>query len=399
MEPPMSDVSPPVRESFLLPPDHVLRRIQHVALIAGLIALGLCGVGACLSPAQFLRSYLVAYLFWFGIALGCMAILMIHHIAGGAWGAVIRRLLESGTRTLPLMALLFLPLALGLRSLYEWARPEAVAQDAILQHNSLYLNVPFFLARAAFYFAVWLIIALFLNRWSLDQDSTTDPAVGRRLELLSRGGLLAVGLTMTFASIDWVMSLDPRWYSTIYGILVMGGQVLGAMAFVIPMTALLARGPLSRVVTAQQFHDLGKLMLAFLMLWAYFAFSQFLIIWSANLPEEIPWYLRRMSAGWQAMSVGLILFHFILPFLVLLSRDVKRRAGTLAAVALFVLLLRFIDVFWLVTPAFSPAAFAVHWMDIVTPVGVGGIWLWVFVWQLQGRPLIAINDPSLPQPV
>ncbi len=393
----MSDTGPAMHEPFFLPADHVLRRIQRAALTAGIIALAGCGLGAVASPAQFLRSYLVAYLFWFGIALGCMAILMIHHIAGGAWGAVIRRVLESGTRTLPLMALLFLPLALGLSSLYEWARPEAVAHDPILQHNRVYLNVPFFLVRAAFYFTVWLTIAVFLNRWSLDQDRTTDPAVGRRLELLSRGGLLAIGLTMTFASIDWVMSLDPRWYSTIYGILVMGGQVLAAMAFVIPIMALLARGPLSGIVTAEQFHDLGKLMLAFVMLWAYFSFSQFLIIWSANLPEEIPWYLRRMSAGWQAMSVGIILFHFILPFLVLLSRDVKRDAGALAGVALFILFLRFVDVFWLVTPAFSPTAFAVHWMDLVTPVAVGGIWLWVFVWQLQGRPLLAINDPSLPQ--
>ncbi len=385
------------QEVFLLSPDHVLRRVQRAGLSAGVVALGLCGAGALTSPAQFLRSYLVAYLFWFGIALGCLVILMIHHIAGGAWGAVIRRVLESGTRTLPLMALLFLPLAFGLGSLYEWARPEAVAHDALLQHNRPYLNVPFFLGRTVFYFVVWLTIARFLNRWSIEQDAAADPAVGRRLDLLSRGGLVAVGFTMTFASIDWVMSLEPHWYSTIYGILILGGQMLGAMAFVIPTTATLSRGPLARVISAEQFHDLGKLMLAFVMLWAYFAFSQFLIIWSANLPEEIPWYLRRMSGGWQAVGVGIILFHFVLPFLVLLSRDVKRRAGALAGVALFVLLVRLVDVFWLVSPAFSPAAFAVHWMDIVTPVGVGGIWLWVFVWQLQRRPLLALNDPSLPQ--
>ena len=384
--------------ALLLPPDHVLHRVQRGALAAGLVALGLCAVGAVISPAQFLRSYLVAYLFWFGIALGCLAILMINHIAGGAWGAAIRRVLESGTRTLPLLAVLFLPLALGLGSLYEWAQPDAVARDPLLQHKAAYLNVPFFLARVVFYFAVWLTIAGFLNRWSLEQDSTDDPAVGRRLELLSRGGLVAVGLTMTFASIDWVMWLEPHWYSTIYGILIMGGQVLAAMAFVIPIAALLARRePLAGIITAEQFHDLGKLMLAFVMLWAYFAFSQFLIIWSANLPEEIPWYLHRLHGGWQAIGVALIVFHFALPFLVLLSRDVKRHAAAVASVALFVMFVRFIDLFWMVTPAFSPAVFAVHWMDIVAPVGVGGIWLWVFVWQLKGRSLVAVNDPSLPR--
>ena len=218
--------------------------------------------------------------------------------------------------------------------------------------------------------------------------------------MLSRGGLVAVGLTMTFASIDWVMSLEPHWYSTIYGILIMGGQVLAAMAFVIPIAALLARRePLAGIITAEQFHDLGKLMLAFVMLWAYFAFSQFLIIWSANLPEEIPWYLHRLHGGWQALGVALIVFHFALPFLVLLSRDVKRHAAAVASVALFVMFVRFIDLFWMVAPAFSPAAFEVHWMDVVAPVGVGGIWLWVFVWQLKGRSLVAVNDPSLPRRV
>jgi hypothetical protein len=251
-----------------------------------------------------------------------------------------------------------------------------------------------------FYFAVWLTIAVFLNRWSLQQDGSHDPAITYRMELLSRGGLVAVGLTMSFAAIDWVMSLEPHWHSSIYGFLIIGGQVLAAMAFVIPMAALLAqREPLARVIGAQQFHDLGKLMLAFVMLWAYFSLSQFLIIWSANLPEEIPWYLRRMRGGWQIIGVAIILFHFVLPFLLLLSREVKRSAGTLALVALFVLFIRFVDLFWLVTPAFSPTALRVHWLDVVAPVGVGGVWLWVFVWQLQGRPVVAVNDPSLPQQV
>jgi hypothetical protein len=319
-------------------------------------------------------------------------------VTGGAWGAVVRRVLESATRTLPLMALLFVPLALGLPRLYVWARPEAVAHDALLQHTSVYLNVPFFLVRAAFYFVVWITLATFLNRWSLEQDARPDPRVDRRLEMLSRAGLMLYGLTETFAAIDWAMSLDPHWSSTIYGILLMGGQGLSTFAFVIPVLALIARRPpLSRIISPDQFHDLGKLMLAFVMLWAYFSFSQFLIMWSGNLPEEIPWYLRRMQGGWFWVGILLMLSHFILPFVVLLSRDVKRRPGTLAVVAGGLIAARFLDVFWLVRPQPGSTGLALHWLDFVTPFAIGGIWLWVFVWQLGTRPLVPLNDASLPE--
>jgi hypothetical protein len=386
--------------AVLLGPDHVLNRVQGGALIAGVVSLGICAAGGLASPAQFFRSYLVAYMFFFGIGIGSMAILMIHHITGGAWGAVIRRLLESSTRTLPLMVVLFLPLVFGMHQLYEWTHPEIVAHDPTLQHKAPYLNIPFFLVRAVSYFGVWLLLMRYLNRWSLEQDATLDPSPARRLELLSRGGLLLIGLTMSFAAIDWLMSLEPHWFSTIYGILIMGGQVLTAMAFVIPLAALLAddeRGPLAHVISKEQFHDLGKLLLAFVMLWTYFALSQFLIIWSANLPEEIPWYLRRLRGGWQWLGIIIILGHFVLPFLLLLSRDIKRRARTLAVVAVLVIVARLIDLYWMITPAFYPNGITVHWMDLLTVVGVGGVWLWFFVWQLKARSLVAIHDPSLPE--
>jgi hypothetical protein len=390
----------PTTAAVHLAADHVLHRIQRGGLIAGVGSLGLCAGGALVSPAQFFRSYLVAYMFFFGIGLGSMAILMIHHITGGAWGAVIRRLLECGTRTLPLMAVLFLPLLLGMHDLYEWTHADAVAHSAALQHKALYLNIPFFVGRAALYFLVWLLLMHYLNRWSLEQDATLDAAPTQRMELLSRGGLLLIGLTMTFAAIDWLMSIEPEWFSTIYGILVMGGQVLSAMAFVIPLAALLSTdetGPLAHVISQDQFHDLGKLLLAFVMVWTYFALSQFLITWSANLPEEIPWYLKRLHGSWQWLGMAIILCHFILPFVLLLSRDIKRRARTLATVALLVIVARFADLFWMVMPAFYPAGIAVHWMDLLTIVGVGGIWLWFFVWQLKGRSLVALHDPSLPE--
>jgi len=380
-----------------LPPDHPLQRVRQRALAVGIAGGVVCLFGAFLAPEQFLRSYLVAWVFWVGVALGCLAILMINYITGGAWGAVIRRPLESGTRTLPLMALLFLPIAFGLHVLYEWARPEAVAHDPILQHKSLYLNVPFFLVRTIIYFGAWITVSRLLNRWSLEQDRTSDEGPAYRLEQLSRGGLLLLGLTMTFAAVDWMMSLEPHWYSTIYGVIFMGGSVLAAFAVVIPVTAAIAaRPPFTDIIRPSQFHDLGKLLLAFLMLWAYFCLSQFLIIWAGNLPEEIPWYLRRLEGGWQYIALVLVAFHFALPFAILLSRDVKRKASALATVACALVVLRFTDLFWTVAPAFHPEHLAIHWLDVAAALGVGGLWLAVFVRSLEGRPLVPLNDPSLP---
>jgi hypothetical protein len=369
--------------------------LQRRARAAAVVGLAGCVVGGYLAPTQCLRSYLVAYLLCVQISLGCLAILMINYLTGGAWGASIRRLLESGVRTLPLLALLFLPLAFGVDRLYAWAAPGAAA-DEVLRGKSLYLNVPFFLARAVFYFGAWLAVARPLLRWSLEQDGTTDPAPGRRLELLSRGGLVLMGLTMTFAAVDWMMSLEPHWFSTIYGVLFMGGSVLAAFAFVIPVAAYLAReGPLAGVVGPEAFHDLGKLLLAFVMLWAYFAFSQFLVIWAGNLPEEVPWYLARLRGGWQWVALAVVLLHFALPFVVLLSRSAKRRGSTLAGVAMVLVALRFVDLFWMVQPAFHPGRLVVHWLDAAALVGVGGLWTAVFARGLAGHPLVPRNDPSL----
>jgi len=386
-------MSEPVRFSgFDLAPDHVLHRVQSASLVVGGIGLIGCLVGLFAGRQQFLEAYLVAYLFFTGLALGSMAILMIQYITGGAWGAVIRRLLESATRTLPLMAVLFLPIALGVADIYEWAQPEHVAHDPALQHKSLYLNVPFFLARAVVYFAAWLSTAYFLNRWSLQQDAGADPRLTRRLEMMSRGGLLLYALTMSFAAVDWGMSLEPHWFSTIYGVMFMGGQGLSTFAFVIPVAALLAeRPPFSRIISPEQFHDLGKLMLAFVMLWAYFALSQYLIIWSANLPEEIPWYLHRTKGGWQWVALVLILVHFVMPFLVLLSRDIKRHARAVAIGA------RFVDLFWLLRPAVEHEGFAMHWQDPAAVAAIGGMWMWLFIAQLKTRPMLPLNDPAIPR--
>ncbi len=365
-----------------------LARFERRALIAGAAALALCVPGMLADPAQMLRSYLVAYLFWMGIALGCFALLMLHHMVGGGWGAVIRRLLESGTRTLPLMALLLAPVLLNLPKLYLWARPEVVSHDEVLLHKTAYLNVPFFLGRTAFYFAVWLALAWLLNRWSAEQDRAGIAAARSRLQAISAPGLLLFGLTVTFASIDWVMSLEPHWYSTIYGVIFMVGSALSTLAFVVIMLMLLStRRPMSDTLRASHFHDLGNLMLAFVMLWAYTSLSQFLIIWMGNLPEETPWYLTRLNGGWGWVAAALVLFHFALPFLLLLARENKRRVRVLAGLAVAMLAIRLADIFWVVAPAFHEEHLKVHWLDLIAPVGVGGLWFAYFLRQLRSRPL------------
>jgi hypothetical protein len=381
------------------------RRVQARSLMIGAAALAVSIAGGTLQgdATQFFRSYLLAFSLWMGITLGCLAILMLQHLTGGRWALLIRRPLEAVSRLLPLMALLFVPLLFVLPKLYEWAVPAAVEHDAVLRHKSAYLNPQWFMARAALYFAVWIVVAFLLNRWSAAQDHEFDPVRVRRTRSLSGPGLVLWGLTVSFAAIDWLMSLDPHWYSSIYGMLIMGGQCLGAIAFMIAMLVLLAKyRPMSELVHADQLHDLGKLMLAFVMIWAYLSFSQFLIIWSANLPEEIPWYLRRMQGGWQYLWLLIIVFHFALPFLLLLSRDLKRAARPLAVLASLVIVMRFFDLLMLIAPNPLPGrenGVGFNWLDIGLTLGIGGIWLAAFFWQLRSRPIVPLREPLLEEMV
>jgi hypothetical protein len=385
-------------ESSYQPPA-ALTRVRTIALGVGLGGIGLCLAGYFSSHEQFFKSYLLAYVFWIGIALGSLALSMVHHLSGGAWGVVIRRVLEAASRTLPFMAILFLPIAFGVHELYLWANPAEVAKDAILQHKAPYLNVSFFFVRAAIYFVVWSLLAFLLSKWSLDQEQG-ESGQSLRMQRLSGGGLLLYAVTILFMSIDWIMSLDPHWFSTIYGILFMGGQGLSALAFTIAVIVLLSRHePMSRVIAPAHLHDLGKLLLAFVMLWAYFSFSQFLIIWSANLPEEIPWYLKRWGGGWQWVGLALIFGHFVLPFVLLLSRDLKRNGRTLVGVAVVVIVMRLVDLFWQIGPMHGADHFGLHWMDVAAPVALGGLWLAIFVWQLQSRALLPLGEPYLAEAI
>jgi hypothetical protein len=376
--------------------------VQRTALIVGVVGLVLCAVGFAGSRVDFFRAYLLGYLFWVGLSVGSLAVMMIGHLSGGAWNVVSRRVLEAASRTLPFMAILFVPIALGLHDLYLWADPGVVAGDAILLHKQPYLNVPFFLVRAVLYFVIWSAMAWLMSRWSLQQEREGEHGQSLWMQRLSGGGLVVYAVTVLFMSVDWVMSLDPHWYSTIWGMLFMVGQGLSAFAFTIAVIVVLSRvEPMSRVVSAKHLHDLGMLMLAFVMLWAYLSFSQLILIWSANLPEEIPYYLRRMQGGWNWLGLALIFLHFALPFTLLLSRDLKRDGRRLIGVAVLVIVMRFVDLFWQMGPlehagtaeAMSPLH--VHWLDIVAPIALGGVWIALFVWQLRSRPLLPLGEPYL----
>jgi hypothetical protein len=365
------------------------------SLVVGIVGLLLSVVAFLIDREQFFRSYLFAFLYWTGMALGCLAILLLHHVVGGKWGRMIRRLCEAGARTLPFMGLLLIPILLNITTLYPWTRPEA-AHDANIQSKAAYLNVPFFIGRAICYFAVWSLYAYMLSKWSNALDRTNDERLIAKMRAMSAPGLVVFTLTTTFAFVDWIMSLEPHWFSTIYGVMFMVGEMLESFAFVIALMIILSRkAPLKEYVTPQHFHDLGNLMFAFMVLWAYLSFSQFLIIWAGNLPEEIPWYISRLRGGWGWVALSLVVFHFAVPFGLLLMRGVKRRADRLLRVCLLLIAVRLVDVYWITEPAFYGQRLRIHWMDFITPIAVGGLWLAMFFWQLKERSLVPVGDPRL----
>jgi hypothetical protein len=367
---------------------------QRRCFIAGAVLAAVSLVGLFTNATQFFQSYLMAYMFVLGITLGCLAAGMTHQLSGGAWGVVIRRPIGAASRVLPVMTVLFVPIALGMTHLYTWTHADIVARDPVLQHKHLYLNTPFWLIRAAIYFIVWNAVTYFLNAWSLEQDRTGDPTIARRMQKMSAGGLVAYGLTITFASFDWLMSLEPHWFSTIYGALILAGQALSGLAFLIAVLVWLSRRPpLDRIVVPGHLHDLGNLLLAFVMLWAYFSISQYLIIWAGNLPGEISWYQHRVDSSWSYVGMALIVFHFAVPFVLLLSRQMKREASLALKLVSGMLVARVVDLFWLIAPTFH-AGFWVSWLDVVLPLALGLIWLGCFIRQLRGRAILPVHDPQ-----
>jgi hypothetical protein len=387
-----------VENQYSLAPDlmGVLKKYQGIAAIVGLIGIAVLLAGFfVVSPEQFLRSYLVGFLFWNGMALGCLVLVMIQFMTGGAWGMMARRTFEAGSRVLPLMAVLVIPIYLGATKLFPWTFPEAM-HDKVLQDKAFWLNLPGFYLRAPIYYIIWGVLMFLLNKWSLEQDKTGDIKLAIRLERLSGAGIVIFVFTMTAAAIDWLMSLSPHWFSTIYGLLVIVGQVLSALALSVAAFVLMSNyAPLKNLITKRHLHDLGKLMLALTMLWAYLSFSQLILIWSGNLPEEITYYIDRLNGGWEYVGAGLLMFHFTFPFLMLLSQKLKRNPRTISRIAMYIIVIRLIDIIWLVEPNFGHQKLNIHWLDIVAPIGIGGIWLAYFFFNLRQRPILPVNAPDL----
>jgi hypothetical protein len=383
-----------------------LNRFRTVALGAGGVALIIWAIGTYFNVEQGLRSWLLGFIFWGGISIGSLGILMLQYLTGGAWGVVIRRILEACSRTLLIAAVLFLPLLFGVSYLYEWTH--LPPSDHAIHERGWYLTVWGWSLRVVIYFAVFGVIAYLLNKWGGEQDKTTNYEDAEkylgRATAFSGPTIVFFVLTVTFAAVDWVMTLDPHWFSTMWGLMFLIGWALSCLTFTVTVLAYLSdKAPMNRVVGRRHFHDVGKLMLAFVMVWAYFNLSQFLIIWSGNIPEETGWYITRMSMGWGIVGWLLVLFHFAAPFLILLRQDLKRNARYLATIAVFILVMRLVDMFYLISP--NPRisthgkslelALSFSWMDIVAPIAVGGIWLWYFFGQLAKRPLVPVMDPFL----
>jgi hypothetical protein len=370
-------------------------RGQMRATLLGALGLALLLLFGLFShPTQLFRSYLFAYIFWALVPLGCMGILMLHHMTGGWWGYPLRRILEAGTRTLPLVFVLFLPILAVMTRLYPWAQPDLVANDPILQYKRPYLNPAFFTVRAFVYFAVWILLASLLNKWSSEQDSTGDPRLKEKMTSLSAPGFILWGVMLTLAVIDWVMSLEPHWFSTMYGLLFMVTSGLVGMSFsVMVLRRLSDQEPLKDCVEPKRFLDIGNLMLAMVMLWTYMAFSQLLIIWSGNLKNEITWYRERVFGRWAPIAVFLLIFHFFFPFFLLLQRGVKRRLHVLSMVAALLFFMTLVDMYWIVVPAYEVFAPRVHALDLLAIIGIGGVWVGGYLWQLKKRPLLPLHDP------
>ena len=372
---------------FAVPPD--TPRWQSRSLIVGLAGAVFCVIAAFVNLQDFLRGYLIGYMFWTGLMLGCLALLMVQYLSGGFWGLSIRRVLEAGAKNWVLMFLLFIPILVLRTHLYDW-----MTNPKMTSENYWYLTTGKWIFRWIFFFVIWGLLTVGLCKRGDRQDAPmTRPYP--RFAGLAGIGLVLYSLTASFAAVDWVMSLDPHWGSTIYGLIFLAGQGLSALCFsIIMLTVLIHYSPYREIIKPTQFHDLGKLTLAFVMLFAYFSFSQWLIIWSGNLPDEISWYLHRIRGGWGYVILAIVAFHFALPFALLLSRERKRAGRRLIGLAIFIMVMRLVDIYWYVIPNFRDAKLFSIWY-FAGPIGIGGFWLATFFYNFRQRPLLPLYEPQI----
>src|ERR671918_422827 len=387
-------------EQATIPPGHSWNRIPMIGGVAALLGAVACAILGAANPKQFFFSWLVSFLFFLSLALGGLFFVLIQYAAQGGWGIVLRRIAETIFATIPVMAALFLPVLLGLHDLYEWTHAEAVANDALLRWKAPYLNVPFFLIRAALYFGCWSFIALMYYRGSRRQDATGDPGVTARLRRLAGPAIIVLALTQTFASIDWIMSLTPHWYSTIFGVYFFAGSFVGFIALLSVVAVAMRRaGLLDTVITAEHLHDIGKLLFGFTVFWTYIAFSQFLLVWYANLPEETIWFKARLEGAWKTVSLFLMAGHFGVPFFYLMGRDVKRGGLTLAVGGAWLLTMHFVDLYWQVMPTLHPEGIRPSVLDVAALVAIGGCFVAAASWLIRRQALVPLRDPRLPQSI
>jgi hypothetical protein len=417
-----------------IPKDSIWRKMPLIGGVVGLVGLGgAVALGQSDWP-QFLHSYLVAFMFFFAWMLGGIFFVLIHFAAKAGWSVTVRRMAENVAKTAPLFALLFIPIFLGKESLFPWLDHAHAADDPVLQAKAWYLNPGFFTGRAAAFFLIWIGLATVFGGLSRKQDETGDPQITRRMQNLAPVGLMLFALSLTFAAFDWLMSLDPHWFSTIFGVYYFAGTVLCIYAVLILATmALKKTGQLGEAVTTEHFHDMGKMLFAFTVFWTYIAFSQYMLIWYANIPEETAWYHMRLQGSWKTLSIVLSLGHFVVPFFFLMSRHIKRRNLTLAVGAIWMLLMHLLDMFYLVMPGFQnghgggghgaeagahgaeaaahgaehaaeAVAHAAHvasvhvgLIDLLTVIGIGGLWVAAFSWILGRQALVPTKDPRLPE--
>jgi hypothetical protein len=383
-------------EQVTIPPGHSWNRLPIIGIAVAVLGAVACAILGPMNPKQFFFSWLVSFLFFVSLAVGGLFFVLIQYASHGGWWIVVRRVGETIFATIPVMGVLFLPLLLGLGSLYSWAVPGAAEHDALLQWKAPFLNVPFFVIRAVLYFGIWSFIALFYYRVSRGQDATGDPTVPARLRRLSGPAMIVLALTVTLASVDWIVSLTPRWYSTMFGVYFFSGAFVGYIALLsVVVVAMRAAGLLEMAITAEHLHDIGKLLFAFMVFWAYIAFSQFFLIWYGNLPEETIWYKARIEGSWMQVSLFLMAGHFAVPFFYLMGRTVKRHAATLAVGGAWMLAMHYLDLYWQVMPTLHPEGFRPSLLDVAAFVTIGGCFVAASAWLMRRQALIPVRDPRL----
>jgi hypothetical protein len=373
-----------------------LLKARGMAVMAAIIGAIACVLGVIFQRHEFFISYLYAYLFWFGLTMGCFQVTMIHHLTSGRWGGITRRFLEAGMSALPVMAVLFIPIFFGVKTLYPWARPEDLAHEVVLQKRAHYENLTWFIVRSAVFLGLWTWMAVRLRQWSLQQDHTPDLEPTRKMRRLSGIGIVIYPFTGTLVYVDWLLSIEPDWYSTMFPVIVCISQILIAVAFAILALIWAQRGePWRELTDKMRLRQLGNLLLAFVMFWTYISFGQLLVIYSGNLPAEIHWYLHRIAGDWKLIVAILAAFHFFVPFYALLFRGVTRHLRRLAVIAALVFLTGVVDAFWCVVPTFYPTGIHIDWMDVAALVALGGVWFALFATNLARAPVLPRNDPRL----